>query len=120
MNRTALLLAPAMLMTLSGCITFRTVDDGITRARIGETVAVGEHTIMPVRVIEDSRCPTTTQCVWAGRVRLAALVDGTERELASDAAASETPVRLVEIYPARRADTTYYPDEYRFGFTAPR
>ena len=25
-------------------------------------------------------------------------------------------VSLVEVYPTRRADTTYYPDEFRFGF----
>lgn len=114
MNRLLLPVLAASL-TLGGCITYRTVNDGITRARIGETVQVAGHSVSPVRVIEDSRCPIGTQCVWAGRLRLAVTVDGAQQELVLGQAAS--PVRLVEAYPPRRADTALYPDEYRFGFS---
>lgn len=115
MKRIALL-ALLLSLTLSGCVTFRTVNDGIGRARIGETVQVGGHAVSPLRVLEDSRCPAGTQCVWAGRVRIAARVDGGETTLTLSEAAS--PVQLVEVYPPRRVDTTLYPDEYRFGFSA--
>ena len=114
MRRAALLLPLATALALAGCITFHTVDDGISRAVIGETARVGHHTVVPQKLLEDSRCPTGVQCIQAGRVRISALVDGAEGELTLGAAAS--PVRLVEVTPVRRAGVTYYPDEYRFGF----
>jgi len=113
----ALPLALAPLFALGGCITYHTVNDGIARARIGETAQVGGHAIVPEQVLEDSRCPQGTQCVWAGRVRIVAKVDGVETELTLGEASA--PVRLVEVYPAKAKDITLYPDEYRFGFTAP-
>lgn len=109
----------ASLLPLSGCITFRTVNDGIVRARIGETVTVGPHRVTPRVVLEDSRCPAGVQCAWAGRVRIATLVDEAPRELTQgqplpmDAGA----LTLIEVYPQARNDTTYYPDEYRLGFS---
>ena len=121
MNRAALLVFPA-LAALSGCITFRTVDDGVARARIGETVRAGPVAVMPTSVLEDSRCPAGVQCVWAGRVRIAALLDGTRTELTlgQPLPAGGGTLKLVEAYPAPRKGTTYYPDEYRFGFTFAR
>ncbi|MBC2664846.1 hypothetical protein H7F51_04880 [Novosphingobium flavum] len=119
MNRRALL-ALAPLAALSGCITFHTVNDGVVRARIGETVRVGVMAVKPEALLEDSRCPSGVQCVWAGRVRIAALVDGSPVELTLGEAKPlpQGRLTLVEVYPARQKDTTLYPDEYRFGFTA--
>jgi len=118
MNRSAFLML-AVPLALSGCITFNTVDDGIARARIGETVAVGPLRVTPEKLLEDSRCPAGVQCVWAGRVRIAARVNDadTELTLGQPVAAGGGQVSLVEVYPPRRKDTTLYPDEYRFGFT---
>ncbi len=108
-----------LLPALAGCISFHTVNDGIARARIGETVAVGAASVTPVRVIEDSRCPTGAQCAWAGQVRISVtLADGSAAELTegAPAAVSGGTVTLVEVYPERRKDWAIYPDEYRFGF----
>jgi len=118
-----LAIALALASALSGCITFRTVNDGIARARIGETVRLGSVTIRPTAVVEDSRCPSGVQCVWAGRVRIAAELNGTPSELTLNVPQAVTgagSVTLVEVYPAPRKDTTYFPDEYRFGFTLKR
>ena len=118
-----LALGAAICAALSGCITFRTVDDGIARARIGETVQSGKVAIRPTRVLEDSRCPAGVQCVWAGRVRIAAELDGAPAELtlgAPQATPGGARVTLVEVYPAARKDTTYFPEEYRFGFRVTR
>jgi len=112
-----LALALAPLFALGGCITYRTVNDGIARARIGETANVGGHAVLPKKLLEDSRCAQGTQCVWAGRVRIAAKVDGADAQLTLGE--TSAPVRLVEVYPAKTKDITLYPDEYRFGFTAP-
>lgn len=119
MKRLALLVVPALAVALAGCVTIRTVDDGIARARIGETVVREGVRIMPLAVLEDSRCPQGVACIRAGTVRIAAEVDGQRTELALDRAAAGR-VSLVEVYPARRKDTTYYPDEYRFGFKVTR
>jgi len=106
-------LALLLLLALAGCVTIRTVDDGIARARIGETVLRDGHRIMPLAVLEDSRCPQGVACIQAGTVRIAAEIDGNRTELSLN---QPGPVTLVEVYPTRRKDTTYYPDEYRFGF----
>lgn len=112
------LLVPAL--ALAGCVTFRTVDDGIARARIGETVRVGAMSVQPVALVEDSRCPAETQCVWAGRVRILARVDGadTELTLGESKPLAQGRLTLSEVYPVKRKDTMIYPDEYRFGFSA--
>ena len=116
MKRLALLLA--LPLALSGCVTIRVVDDGVSRARIGEAVVRDGVRIMPLAVLEDSRCPQGVACIQAGTVRIAAEVDGQRTELALNRAAGR--VTLVEVYPARRKDTTYYPDEYRLGFRVSR
>ncbi|MES2492278.1 MAG: hypothetical protein V4579_03240 [Pseudomonadota bacterium] len=104
---------------VGGCVKFRTVDDGISRARINESVTVGPATVMPLAILEDSRCPVGVQCIAAGRVRLAVRIDPSgASELGTDSPAGVAggTVSLVEVYPARRPDVTLYPDEYRFGF----
>lgn len=121
MNRAALALL-ALPLALAGCVTIRTVSDGISRARIGETVMAGPVSITPERVVEDSRCPAGTQCIWAGRVRIAAQVDGapTELTLGQPVSARGGNVALAEVNPPKRKDAELYPDEYRFGFTYTR
>lgn len=105
-------------LALGGCVTIRTVDDGVARAQIGESVARNGVQIMPLAVVEDSRCPQGVACIQAGTVRITAEVDGTRTELALDRPVGR--VTLVEVHPVRRKDTTYYPDEYRFGFRVAR
>ena len=52
-------------------------------AALGETVATGSVTLTPLRILEDSRCPASVQCVRAGTVRLAVRADaqGRSREI---------------------------------------
>lgn len=122
MNRTILFVA-AFAVPLAGCVTINTVKDGISRGRIDETVAVGPLQVTPVKLIEDSRCPSGVQCVSAGRVRLAVKIDGAEPvelTLGQPVAVTAGSLTLVETYPERRKDWTLYPDEYRFGFTFTR
>jgi hypothetical protein len=48
--------------------------------RIGETGIVGDTSVTPSEVIEDSRCPLGVMCIQAGRVRIDAAVHvGKER-----------------------------------------
>lgn len=113
----------ALAIPLGGCVTIRTVTDGISRARIDETVAVGPHQLTPIKLVEDSRCPKDVQCISAGRVRLAVRIDGAEPVQLTQGqplSVGTGALTLVETYPERRKDWTLYPDEYRFGFTFTR
>lgn len=116
-------LALILPVTLGGCITYHTARDGITRAQVNETLEVGPVRVMPLAVLEDSRCAVGTQCVWAGRVRIRAQVTDAAGTTSSQEMASGTPLAvsggnltLVEVYPDKRKDSTLYPEEYRFGF----
>ncbi|MFM5885161.1 MAG: hypothetical protein ACKOQ3_07540 [Novosphingobium sp.] len=117
-----LLLAPLAALALSGCITYHNHSDGITRLRIDESGTVGGPKVTPLKVLEDSRCPVGTQCVWAGRVRVSVRIEtgpGSEtREMALGEAqpVADGSLTLVEVLPEKKANQTTYPDEYRFGF----
>ncbi|MFC3174813.1 hypothetical protein ACFOD9_11175 [Novosphingobium bradum] len=122
MTRPPALALLVALLLLGGCISIRTVDDGIARARIGERVAQGGVSIVPLALLEDSRCPAGVTCIQAGTVRIAADIAGVRTELAlgQPASVAGASVSLVEVYPQHRKDITYYPDEYRFGFRVTR
>lgn len=62
------------LFALAACAT--TAADGVAMAGIGETARLGDVTVRPIAVIEDSRCPRDVTCVWAGRLRLSAAISG--------------------------------------------
>ena len=52
------------------------VEDGLASARLGELARFGRLTVTPLRIEEDSRCPTGVQCVQAGTVRIAVRARG--------------------------------------------
>lgn len=117
-----LLAIPLAALALGGCVTYKIRDDGLTRARFGETVTVGAPRITPLKLIEDSRCPPGVQCVWAGRVRISVRIEtgaGTSTrdiDLGQPVRVADGTLTLAEAYPDKRKDTTLYPEEYRFGF----
>ena len=117
-----LLLSPLAALALSGCITYQNRSDGITRLRIDETGSVDGPRVTPLTVLEDSRCPVGTQCVWAGRVKVSVRIDtGPGSELREMTLGESQPVAdgkltLVETLPEKKANQNIYPDEYRFGF----
>ena len=103
-------LAFAALLALAGCATASLPalpEDGLTRAAMGQTVAVGGPKVTPLTVLEDSRCPAGVQCVWAGRVRISARVDlgrGSEtRELTQGmpVPVADGTLELVQVQPAK-------------------
>jgi hypothetical protein len=60
-------------VTLAGCVSYN-VRETPGFVRLGETAMVSPARVTPIEVLEDSRCPAGVQCVWAGRVRIAARV----------------------------------------------
>lgn len=98
--------------------------DGLSRARIGETVSVGGPKVTPLAVLEDSRCPRNARCVWAGQVRIRVRVhlgSGTvSRELTQGhpVPVADGTLELVEVQPERQDGTgtqAMAPADYRFG-----
>lgn len=96
---------------------------GIVAAGFGQTADLGGGlAVRPFAVIEDSRCPGNTTCLWPGRLRIRAAVSGRESELTLGETI-ETPngaVEFVVVSPGAWAD--WPRDElgprppYRFGF----
>lgn len=129
--RTPLLAIAAFL--LAGCATSPPEsgpssvqeEDGLSRARIGETVAVGGPKVTPLAVLEDSRCPMNARCVWAGQVRVRVQVHlgsgtrVTELTQGRPAPVADGTLELVEVQPDRLAGAearAMAAAEYRFGF----
>ncbi len=78
--------------------------------------------IVPQEVLEDSRCPIDVQCVWAGTVRVRALLtsglgEGTQVfELGKPMTTEAEEVTLVEVRPTTKEGERPEPEEYRFIF----
>lgn len=95
----------------------------VVSAGFGETADLGGGlTVRPFAVIEDSRCPGNTACLWEGRLRIRAAVAGRESELTlGESVQSPAGVlQFVVVSPGAWAD--WPRDElgprpaYRFGF----
>jgi hypothetical protein len=118
----------AALFALDGCTLIPPANppappaDGLAWARLGQAVTVGGPRVTPLRVIEDSRCPSEVQCVWAGQVRLSVRIEtgagASTRELTSGQGepVADGSLTLVAVEPPTRAEVTIPPEIYRFGF----
>jgi hypothetical protein len=126
------LLAVAALL-IAGCASsprvsepvFAQEEDGLSRAPIGETIAVGGPKVTPLAVLEDSRCPMNARCVWAGQVRVRVQVHlGSSTKVIELTQGRAVPIadgtlELVEVQPDQLAGVearAISPAEYRFGF----
>lgn len=95
---------------------------GQMAAGFGQRLYVDGPHVTPLKLIEDSRCPSDVDCVWAGRVRLLIRIEtgrgAVEREIASNEAlpVADGTLRLAAIHPDRVSRTVIPPAEYRFSF----
>jgi len=90
--------------------------------RLGQIAAVNGPRVRADRVVEDSRCPGGTQCVWAGRlvVRATVLGGGWSRQidltLGTPVNVADGQLTIVAATPVRRAGQNSRPLPYRFTF----
>ena len=89
--------------------------------KLNQTGTFGNFAITPIAVIEDSRCPSDVQCVWAGRVRVMFRVkignsNGFEKELEKGKFASSGEFRyeLKNVLPEPVSTYAIANGEYRF------
>ncbi len=91
-------------------------------AALGQRADVGGPAVTPLEVLEDSRCPSDVQCVWAGQVRIRAVIHlgsgDSMRELISGKPeqVADGTLELVDVHPANTSEAAIAHGDYRFGF----
>ena len=91
---------------------------------LGQKVRVGDVTVTPVSVVEDSRCPINARCAWAGRLVVRTQIDGAGWRDTADMRLGETyhthgrVIALVSGEPGKSTDRETPPEVYRLGYEA--
>jgi len=110
------------LLALAACATVPPPASAGPTAGIGQVAAVESIRVRPLALLEDSRCPASVRCVWAGQVRIRAEImsrSGREvREMTSDKPVTVAggTLTLVEVEPSKVAPVATDPRSYRFTF----
>lgn len=124
MRRTILIAA----LALAGCATGPGEAaagpgdrDALAYGGLNQTIRVGDLTVRPLAVTEDSRCPANVACVWAGRVVLRLRVSGMANEqeistIAPLALPGGGRLELASVAPPRSSVRVGTAGPYRFGF----
>ena len=124
---------PLAALSLAACATTAQPEPPIAMPPAPEGTdgwqAIGERgefgpVIIPLRVIEDSRCPMNARCVWAGRlvVETEILLRGGAESLTVPMTMGEpVPVAdgaatLVAVWPDQVTGHTVSAGEYRFAY----
>lgn len=109
---------------LAGCVTpDADPEGGNAPVALGQTAVLGEVSITPLEVTEDSRCPINARCVWAGQlvvqVRIERATNVQTRGITAGEPTSIGPgmVELTEVMPLTIAGETIAAEDYRFTFT---
>ena len=114
------------LLALAACTTVPDSNPDIANgptAPLGEVANLDGITVRPLEVVEDSRCPASVQCVWAGRVRIRADIGGAgarELTLGEPAEVGGGTLTLVDVRPGKREPGAISSRDYQFTFTFQR
>jgi hypothetical protein len=87
-----------------------------TFARLGQTVRLPSLRVTPIAVVEDSRCPRLVTCVWRGRLRITAAINGQRMTLDNGVPIKVARGRLtlVGADPISQRGERIAPTAYRF------
>lgn len=84
---------------------------------------IKEVTVTPVSVVEDSRCPEGTQCIWSGTVKVNVRVTNKNGDIATGVVTLDEPktivgvsVTLTEVLPVKTNKQLVFSD-YKFKFS---
>jgi hypothetical protein len=87
-------------------------------------VRVGDLSVTPVKVVEDSRCPMNARCIWAGRVVVTTRIAGNGWADTADLTLGETygthghTIALVSARPEKSTQAVIGQRDYRFAYEA--
>jgi len=113
------LFIPFALAALAGCSHAEAVEGPVA---LGQTALVGGPRVRPDHVVEDSRCPVGTRCVWAGRVVVRATVSGGDWSKPVDLVLgvpvdiADGKLTLTAVTPTRTASRSARTPAARFSF----
>lgn len=113
---------PTLLLALALTACTSVVGARAVPAGFGQVTAVDNLQVRPLALLEDSRCPASVQCVWAGQVRIRAEImaksgrEVREMTLGKPIAVSDGSLTLVDAEPPKLAPGTTDPRQYRFTF----
>ena len=108
------------LLALPACTSVVAAPTG--PAALGQVTAVEGVQVRPLDLLEDSRCPASVQCVWAGQVRIRAQVtDQKGRQVREMTLSTPIPVSggtltLVDVQPRKLTAGSTDRSQYRFAF----
>ncbi len=91
--------------------------------KLYETKSIPGATVNVWAVTEDSRCPSGVQCIWAGRVKVAANLgtaagtSSAELEPGQSLISGDSKITLQEVLPVQKQGHKIADDEYEFVFT---
>ena len=110
------------LTLLAGCAS-TVAPQGIEGpVQLGQVAYVSGPRVRPDRLIEDSRCPIATQCIWAGRVVLRATVLGggwsrqVDLTLGKPFPIADGTLTLISVEPERSSGKQEPQQQLRFMF----
>jgi hypothetical protein len=114
-------LAPLAAIALAACATVPTASAEPTAA-LGQVAYINGLKVRPLQVVEDSRCPISVQCVWAGRILVRSEITGgswrqtRDLELGKPQQIADGALTLIAVSPAKIAGAATDPRTYRFTF----
>lgn len=94
----------------------------VIETKIDQGASALDVKVVPLDVLEDSRCPQGVQCIWAGTVRVRALLqsglgDANQIfELMKPITTEAEQVMLIEVLPQAEAGKTIDLSAYAFRF----
>lgn len=113
------MLAGALAAIAAACASGVTIEGPV---RLGQTAFVDGPKVRADRIVEDSRCPSDMECVWAGRMILRATVFGggwsrqVDLELGKAVHMADGTLELVSATPPRQSGGRKRGSGYRFTF----
>jgi hypothetical protein len=108
------------LLALTACTSVVAAPTG--PVGFGQVTAVDSVQVRPLALLEDSRCPASVQCVWAGQVRIRAeVMSRSGREVRELTLGKPIPVSggtltLVDAEPPKAVPGTTDSGAHRFTF----
>jgi len=108
---------------LSGEDTNPTPQEGSVRLKLGQSANIQGLMITPRSMVDDSRCPTGVECVWAGTVRVNTEIFsglGTSNqviEINKSITTEAEEVTLTEVTPYPKAGSTINSADYRITYS---